>query len=126
MCVILCPRVFPCVTVQLGEVGEVQSHLRRLQSQARAAYKPPGPHTLAKFKDEFGDTQSMLHRYARHCRDVGIAPEAFFIRKKLSSTLDLRHFSLGRERAVALSLALASLPLLQVSVWGCVCVVVCV
>ena len=58
--------------------------------------------------------QDVLHVYLRHCRTHGLAPEGLFLRKKLTPTLDLRHFSIGSQRALALSLALASLPFLQV------------
>ena len=97
------------------DVQEVTLHLKRLRRQAAsaAAFKDLSPALLAEYANDFTDTQSVMHQYLRHCRDSGITPEAFFIRKKVTGTLDLRHYSLGNKRAVALSLALASLPLLQ-------------
>lgn len=99
------------------EVGEVSTNLKRLRGQAKMAAEfqsaVPSDTTLAHYANEFPETQSVLYKYIRHCRDAGIPPEGFFLRKKLTGTLDLRHFSLGGRRALALSLAISSLPLLQ-------------
>jgi hypothetical protein len=102
-----------------ADVSAVASNLKRLRRQAKAAGTAFEPESLAAhFSNEFQGTQSVFHAYVRHCRDNGIPPEAFFLRKKVTNTLDLRHFSIGSKRAVALSLAISSLPLLQVR-WHC-------
>jgi hypothetical protein len=99
------------------EVSEVNRNLKRLRGQAKMAAEfqsaVPSEAVLAHYANEFRDTQSVLYKYIRHCRDAGIPPEGFFLRRKLTGTLDLRHFSLGGRRALALSLAVSSLPLLQ-------------
>ncbi len=96
---------------------QVVSHLSRLE--AEAATVPLAPLTgFEDVKDDFLGTQSMVHAFARHCREKGFAAEPFFLRKRRSTTLNLRNYSLGSDRAAALSLALHNLPLLMVCVVG--------
>ncbi len=124
-----------CVCACLQQDGDqfsvksAQSNLSRLRNQAKLASSASGTAVSSHkewfcdsgvaslgshFPNDFLGTQSVIHAYLRHCRDRGLAPESFFLRKKLSSTLDLRHYSIGSERTAGLALVLASLPMLQV------------
>jgi hypothetical protein len=113
----------------------VASHVGRLAQEAAVlsplsafeAGPTPGGTSLTDPKEDFMATQSVVHAFARHCREHGFAAEPFFLRKKKTATLNLRNYSLGSDRAGALALALRSLPFLMVwsQIVGAGCAVVC-
>jgi hypothetical protein len=90
--------------------SQLRAELSRLHREAQRMQVNSDP----RFANDFVGSQSVVHAIVRHCRTAGLPPESFFVRKKKSSVLNLRNYSIGSQRAEALALALHALPFLMV------------